>query len=139
MNITQLIEQHGSHGWTDALRQDLGPWLLLQLEDLANVLEIWRKYSILFSPSDCDPNKEALLTPSSQFLRMARTHPHKNHLSATYIPLARHHLHPPPHHRQNRPIQHRCPLFRAIPLSHPVPSIQTPSITHEMAFLAGAH
>lgn len=43
MNITQLIEQHGSHGWTDALRQDLGPWLILQLEDLANVLEIWRK------------------------------------------------------------------------------------------------
>ncbi|KAL8996522.1 MAG: hypothetical protein Q9169_003989 [Polycauliona sp. 2 TL-2023] len=44
MNITQLIEQHGSHGWTDALRQDLGPWLLLQLEDLANVLEIWRNF-----------------------------------------------------------------------------------------------
>ncbi|KAL8869908.1 MAG: hypothetical protein Q9174_003920 [Haloplaca sp. 1 TL-2023] len=44
LNITQLIEQHGSHGWTDALRQDLGPWLLLQLEDLANVLEIWRNF-----------------------------------------------------------------------------------------------
>lgn len=43
LNLTQLIEQHGSHGWTDALREDLGPWLLLQLEDLANVLEIWRK------------------------------------------------------------------------------------------------
>ncbi|KAL8917353.1 MAG: hypothetical protein Q9172_005893 [Xanthocarpia lactea] len=42
LNITQLIEQHGSHGWTDALRQDRGPWLLLQLEDLANVLEIWK-------------------------------------------------------------------------------------------------
>ncbi|KAL8819489.1 MAG: hypothetical protein Q9223_002077 [Gallowayella weberi] len=44
MNITQLIEQHGSHGWTDALRQDLGPWLLLQLEDIGNVLEIWRNF-----------------------------------------------------------------------------------------------
>ncbi|KAL8659790.1 MAG: hypothetical protein Q9202_006940 [Teloschistes flavicans] len=44
LNITQLIEQHGSHGWTDALRQDLGPWLLLQLEDLANILEIWRNF-----------------------------------------------------------------------------------------------
>lgn len=48
MNITQLIEQHGSHGWTDVLRQDLGPWLLLQLEDLANVLEIWRKSVMVF-------------------------------------------------------------------------------------------
>ncbi|KAL8798625.1 MAG: hypothetical protein Q9182_006519 [Xanthomendoza sp. 2 TL-2023] len=47
MNLTQLIEQHGSHGWTDALRQDLGPWLLLQLEDLGNVLEIWRNLVIL--------------------------------------------------------------------------------------------
>ncbi|KAL8692932.1 MAG: hypothetical protein Q9218_002134 [Villophora microphyllina] len=44
LNITQLIEQHGSHGWTDALRHDLGPWLLLQLEDFANVLEIWRNF-----------------------------------------------------------------------------------------------
>ncbi|KAL8651975.1 MAG: hypothetical protein Q9226_004459 [Calogaya cf. arnoldii] len=44
MNITQLIEQHGSHGWTDALQQDLGPWLLLQLEDLTNILEIWRNF-----------------------------------------------------------------------------------------------
>ena len=43
LNLTQLIEQHGSHGWIDALRRDLGPWALLQLEDLANVLEIWRK------------------------------------------------------------------------------------------------
>ncbi|KAL8636427.1 MAG: hypothetical protein Q9228_006177, partial [Teloschistes exilis] len=44
LNITQLIEQHGSHGWTDALRQDFGPWLLLQLDDLANILEIWRNF-----------------------------------------------------------------------------------------------
>ncbi|KAL8899512.1 MAG: hypothetical protein Q9207_006164 [Kuettlingeria erythrocarpa] len=42
-NLTQLIEQHGAHGWVDALRQDLGPSLLLQMEDLSNVLEIWRK------------------------------------------------------------------------------------------------
>lgn len=42
LNLTQLIEQHGAHGWVDALRQDLGPWLL-QMDDLANVLEIGRK------------------------------------------------------------------------------------------------
>lgn len=55
MNITQLIEQHGSHGWTDALRQDLGPWLLLQLEDLANVLEIWRKLVMISINHDVKP------------------------------------------------------------------------------------
>ncbi|KAL8682480.1 MAG: hypothetical protein Q9186_001427 [Xanthomendoza sp. 1 TL-2023] len=54
MNLTQLIEQHGSHGWTDALRQDLGPWLLLQIEDLGNVLEIWRK-SVHNSFTHCYP------------------------------------------------------------------------------------
>ncbi|KAL8760559.1 MAG: hypothetical protein Q9184_003254 [Pyrenodesmia sp. 2 TL-2023] len=43
LNLTQLIEQHGAHGWVDALRRDLGPWLLLQMDDLTNVLEIWRK------------------------------------------------------------------------------------------------
>ncbi|KAI4180440.1 MAG: hypothetical protein LQ348_005199 [Seirophora lacunosa] len=44
LNLTQLIEQHGAHGWVEALRQDLGPWFLLQLEDIANVLEIWRNF-----------------------------------------------------------------------------------------------
>lgn len=43
LNLTQLIEQHGAHGWVEALRQDLGPWMLLQAHDIANVLEIWRK------------------------------------------------------------------------------------------------
>ncbi|KAL8841920.1 MAG: hypothetical protein Q9170_000700 [Blastenia crenularia] len=37
LNITQLIEQHGSHGWTDALRQDLGTRLLLQLQGTAHL------------------------------------------------------------------------------------------------------
>jgi hypothetical protein len=43
LNLTQLIEQRGSHGWLAVLEADLGPWLLQQLEDLANALEIWRK------------------------------------------------------------------------------------------------
>ncbi|KAL9009748.1 MAG: hypothetical protein Q9173_005247, partial [Seirophora scorigena] len=44
LNLTQLIEQYGAHGWVEVLRQDLGPWFLLQLEDIANVLEIWRNF-----------------------------------------------------------------------------------------------
>lgn len=42
-NFTQLIEQHGSRGWVDALIRDLGPRSLLQIEDMADTLEILRK------------------------------------------------------------------------------------------------
>ena len=43
MNLTQLIEQRGSYKWLAVIEEDLGPWVLQQLEDLANVLEVWRK------------------------------------------------------------------------------------------------
>ena len=42
-NLTQLIEQHGSRGWVDALIEELGPRSLLALTDMANTLEIIRK------------------------------------------------------------------------------------------------
>ncbi len=42
-NLTQLIEQHGSRGWVDALIKELGPRSLLALADLADTLEIIRK------------------------------------------------------------------------------------------------
>ena len=43
MNLTQLIEQHGSRGWMDALIKKLGPRSLLALADGADTLEIIRK------------------------------------------------------------------------------------------------
>ena len=43
LNFTQLIEQHGSRGWLDALIQKMGPKSMLQLEDMADALEIIRK------------------------------------------------------------------------------------------------
>jgi hypothetical protein len=43
MNISQLIEQHGAHGWVDPLIEKAGPSVLSQLEDLANFLEVLRK------------------------------------------------------------------------------------------------
>lgn len=49
-NFTQLIEQHGSRGWMDALIDDMGPRALLQLTDAADTLEIVRKY---VSQSNC--------------------------------------------------------------------------------------
>ena len=43
LNLTQLIEQHGSRGWLDALIEKMGPSSILQLEDMADALEIVRK------------------------------------------------------------------------------------------------
>ena len=42
-SITQLIEQHGSRGWMDALIAKMGPRSLLALTDMADTLEIMRK------------------------------------------------------------------------------------------------
>ena len=42
-SITQLIEQHGSRGWMDALIEKMGPRSLLALTDMADTLEIMRK------------------------------------------------------------------------------------------------
>ena len=42
-SLTQLIEQHGSRGWVDALIKELGPRSLLALTDMADTLEIIRK------------------------------------------------------------------------------------------------
>ena len=42
-NLTQLIEQHGSRGWMDALITKMGPRSLLMIADVANTLEVIRK------------------------------------------------------------------------------------------------
>ena len=38
-SLTQLIERYGARGWVDALLENFGPALMLQLEDTANFLE----------------------------------------------------------------------------------------------------
>ena len=43
LSLTQLIEQHGSRGWLGALTEKLGPRSMLELEDMADALEILRK------------------------------------------------------------------------------------------------
>lgn len=43
LNLTQLIEQHGSRGWLDAAIEKMGPQSTVQLEDMADALEIMRK------------------------------------------------------------------------------------------------
>ncbi|MCJ1280656.1 hypothetical protein MMC21_008485 [Puttea exsequens] len=44
LNLTQLIEQHGSRGWLDAAIEKMGPAAMLQLEDAADALEIVRNF-----------------------------------------------------------------------------------------------
>lgn len=43
LSITELIEKEGEELWSDKLLQDLGPWLMIQLSDLANACESMRK------------------------------------------------------------------------------------------------
>jgi hypothetical protein len=42
-DLSQLIDQHGAHGWVDPLIKKAGPTTLLHMEDLANFMEVLRK------------------------------------------------------------------------------------------------
>ena len=42
-DVHELVEQHGPHGWVDALISKSGPTVQLQLEDMADTLEILKK------------------------------------------------------------------------------------------------
>jgi len=42
-DLSQLIDQHGAHGWVDPLIEKAGPTALLHMEDLANLMEMLRK------------------------------------------------------------------------------------------------
>lgn len=44
LSLTELIEQHGDRGWVDPLVEDLGPRVVLQLQDMADFLEALTKY-----------------------------------------------------------------------------------------------
>ena len=48
LNLTEFIEKRGEEKWADDAIQVLGPWLMVQLCDLANFFEVLRKY---ISPS----------------------------------------------------------------------------------------
>lgn len=44
-NITELVNQHGAEGWLEFLVSNTGPTLMLQLEDMADLLERLTKYA----------------------------------------------------------------------------------------------
>jgi hypothetical protein len=43
MNLSEFIEKRGEEVWVDPLIEDVGPWLMVQLADLANLMETVRK------------------------------------------------------------------------------------------------
>ena len=43
LSLTELIIKEGEERWSDKLLEGLGPWLMLQLADLANFFESLRK------------------------------------------------------------------------------------------------
>lgn len=45
LTLTEQIEKRGEQGWIEPLIEDMGPWMLLQLGDLANLLEVVLKYN----------------------------------------------------------------------------------------------
>jgi hypothetical protein len=43
MTLSEFIEKKGDRAWVDSLLQDVGPWMMIQLADLANLMETLRK------------------------------------------------------------------------------------------------
>lgn len=43
LSLTELIVKEGDQNWSDDLVEGLGPWLMVQLSDLANFFESMRK------------------------------------------------------------------------------------------------
>ena len=39
----ELIDKHGPKNWLEPLKEDLGPYIQLQLGDMANMLEVFSK------------------------------------------------------------------------------------------------
>ncbi len=44
LSVTEFIEKEGAEGWVDELVRVIGPWLMIQLADLANLMEIIRNF-----------------------------------------------------------------------------------------------
>ena len=46
LTLIEQIEKRGEHGWIEPLVEDMGDWILLQLGDVANLLEVMLKYVV---------------------------------------------------------------------------------------------
>jgi hypothetical protein len=43
LTLTEFIEKEGDDEWADKIVEEVGPWLMVQLADLANFFEVMRK------------------------------------------------------------------------------------------------
>lgn len=43
LDLTEFIEKQGDGSWLERLQEIMGPWLMVQLADTANMFEILRK------------------------------------------------------------------------------------------------
>jgi hypothetical protein len=43
LDLTEFIEKQGDGSWLERLQEIMGPWLMVQLADAANMFEILRK------------------------------------------------------------------------------------------------
>lgn len=50
LTLIEQIEKRGEHGWIEPLIEDMGAWMLLQLGDVANLLEVVLKYIFSIFP-----------------------------------------------------------------------------------------
>ena len=42
----ELVDKHGREDWLEPLMEDLGPFIQLQLGDIANMLEVFDKWVV---------------------------------------------------------------------------------------------
>lgn len=43
LTLTEFIEKEGDEQWADKIIAAVGPWLMIQLGDMANMFEVMRK------------------------------------------------------------------------------------------------
>ena len=48
--VGELIDQHGNQNWLEPLMEDMGPYIQLQLSDIANMLEVFANFYNWLSP-----------------------------------------------------------------------------------------
>jgi hypothetical protein len=51
LSLSEFIQKKGDTEWIDPLIETLGPWALVQLSDLASLMEVIRKYELPFPMS----------------------------------------------------------------------------------------
>ena len=64
--LTEQIEKRGAQSWVDPLIEDMGEWLLIQLGDMANLMEVMLKYDAISFVIDCNrPQADCDITAST--------------------------------------------------------------------------